>query len=78
MCELQFLTQRDRNDVSIEKIVSSVTRFDEISPLWQHFEGLFLIWQNIKPTLENWLHTGIIFIVTNGQILKHNLTNWSH
>ena len=42
MCELQFLTQRDRNDVSIEKIVSSVTRFDEISPLWQHFEGLFL------------------------------------
>ena len=29
------------------------TRFVEISPLWQKFIGLFLIWQNSEPTLAN-------------------------
>ena len=43
--------------------VTSVTRFAEISPLWQTFtslwkmfDGVFLIWQNSKPTLANMLH----------------------
>ena len=41
----------------------SVTRFGEISPLWQNFtslreilDGLFLIWQNVEPSLANLLH----------------------
>ena len=41
----------------------SVTRFCEISPLWQKFtsrwqifDGLFLIWQNAQPTLANLWH----------------------
>ena len=45
------------------KLGTSVTRFGEISPfwpkftnLWQCFDGLFLIWQNSKPTWENLLH----------------------
>ena len=51
----------------------SVTRFGEISPLWQkvtslwqNFDGLFLISQNAEPALA-------IFSVANGQILKNNL-----
>ena len=41
--------------------MTSVTRFGEISPLWQKFtslwtifDGLFLNWQNAEPTLANW------------------------
>ena len=41
----------------------SVTRFGKISPLWlnftslwKHFDGFFLILQNIKPILVNLLH----------------------
>ena len=44
-------------------LLSSVTRFGEISPLWrnitrlwQFFDSLFLFWQNVKPTLANLLH----------------------
>ena len=45
------------------------------SPLWQKFEDLFLVPQNFKfLTFSILLH----FIVTNGQILKQNLTIWSH
>ena len=64
----------------------SVTRFGEISPLWQKFssawpifDGLSLICQNSKPTLANLFHYfGLIFIAANGPILKYNLTIWSH
>ena len=64
--------------------VSSVTRFGEIlqlwqkfTSLWQFFDGLFLTWQNAEPTLANLWHYWAIFIVANGQILKHNLvTLW--
>ena len=42
---------------------SSVTRFGEISTLWQHFtslwqifDSLFLIWQNVEPILTNLVH----------------------
>ena len=44
-------------------LVSSVTRFGEISPLWQ----------NLKPTLANILETEEILITLNGQMLKNNL-----
>ena len=60
----------------------SVTRFGKILPLWQKFSsiwqifnGLFLIWQNAEPTLAIF---GQFFIVSNGQILKNNLTIGSH
>ena len=50
----------DDEPLSIE---ASVTRFGENSPLcqnftslWQLFGGLFLIWQNSKPTLAKLLH----------------------
>ena len=35
---------------------SSVTRFGEISALWQICNGLFLIWKNVELTLANLLH----------------------
>ena len=63
----------------------SVTIFGEISPpwekftsLWQFFDSLFLIWQNVEPTLANCDIIGLICIVANSQILKNNLTIWSH
>ena len=63
-------------------IVRSVTRFDEISPLWQHwknlwqcFEGLLSIWQNFEPTLANLL---CYFLVLNGQNWTDHLAIWSH
>ena len=72
---------------SLDKGVNgmSVTRLGEISPFWQNFkslrqifEGLFLIWQNVESTWQNFCIIGLIFIVVVGQILKNNLTNWSH
>ena len=35
--------------------ISSVTRFGEISPLWQLYEALFSIWQTSTPSLPNFL-----------------------
>ena len=64
---------------------SSVTRFGEISPLcqkftslWQNFESSFHIWQDGEPILANLWHNWANFHVANGQILKNNLTIWSH
>ena len=44
-------------------VLSSVTRFGKILPLWQRFtsiwqffDSLFLIWQNAEPTLANLVH----------------------
>ena len=44
------------------KALSRVTRFDEISPLWQNlkslwqiFEGKFSIWQNLGPILAKFV-----------------------
>ena len=51
----------------------SVTRLSKISQLWQHFkvvghvfEGLFIIWQNYKPTVVKYYVNGHIFVVKNG------------
>ena len=61
--------------------LNMVTRFGEISPLWQHKLSLWqflevgkilkLVWQNFNAF-------GQIFIVVNSQILKHNLAICSH
>ena len=47
-------------DIKMLDPQSSVTRFGEISALWQNFktlweslDDLFSIWQNCKPNLEN-------------------------
>ena len=56
------------------RLISCETRFGEILPLWQIFDSfslfgklLSLLWQ----ICDIW---GLILIVTNGQILKNNLT----
>ena len=38
-----------------------MTRFAKISPLWQFNEGLFIIWQNLLPTLSNFVNNWAIF-----------------
>ena len=62
-----------------------MTRFGEILPLWQNFaslwqiiDGLFLICKILILFWRICFIIGIIFIVTSGQILKNNLTMWSH
>ena len=52
---------------------ASVTRFGEISPLWQKFTGL---WQKCSFLFGKML--SLLFSVPNGQILKNNQTIWSH
>ena len=50
-------------NISVEgKVIDSVTRFGEISPLWQillslwqFFESLFCIWHTSKPILTNFV-----------------------
>ena len=63
----------------------SVTRFDKISPIWQKLEifgtifKFYLIFDNaLNPLWHNFFVIGQFFIVENGQILKNNLTIWSH
>ena len=71
---------------SLIRLSTSVTRFGEISPLWQNFtilwqisDSLFCIWQSLLSLLwKIWYIIGLILIVANGQILKNNLTIWSH
>ena len=66
-------------------MVCSVTRFGEISPLWQNlrclwqiFEGLFDFWHSLKPTLAIFYAIGQFCIDVKFQILKNNLDIWSH
>ena len=61
-------------------MMGSVTRFGEISPLWQKLTSL---WQIFDSLFLSWLWLicdiiGPIFIIAKGQILKNNLTNWSN
>ena len=65
-CATQSLKQA-RWSVNLS-LQCSVTRLGEISPLWQKFTSLWQICDII----------GLIFIIANGQILKNNLTIWSH
>ena len=64
---------------------ASVTRFGEILPLWQKFVffGNFLTVYFVFGKILMWLWQicdiiGLICIVANDQILKNNLTIWSH
>ena len=59
----------------------SVTKLCEILPLWQKFkslwqifEGLFLIWQNVEPTLANLLHYWGNFHCCSWPNIEKNLT----
>ena len=58
-----------------EHVKISVTKFGEISPLWQNSASL---WAIFKPTLANCYAIGQVSVVINGPILKNNLTIWSH
>ena len=66
-------------------IEASVTRFGEISPLWQHLKvfGQFLAWYilyyaNFCIYFGNFYTTRQLLIAVNGQRLKNNLAIWSH
>ena len=66
-------------------VVASVTRFAEISSLpkkiknfCQIVEGLFILWQNLEPILANFNVLWQLFPFLNSQILKNNLSIWSH
>ena len=62
--------------------VISVTRFAKILLLWsnfkrfwENFKGLFSSWKNVwNLPLQGFLLLAQIFIVTNGQIIKNNLS----
>ena len=66
--------------------LSNVTRFGEISPLWQHFNRLWenfdmvLIWYlvNFWTYFENFYANVSNFNYINGQILKNHIAIWSH
>ena len=62
-----------------------VTRFGEISPVWQKFISLrkkmtvyFLFGKILSLLWQIWDIVGLIFSVANGQIFKNDLTIWSH
>ena len=57
-------------------MISSATRFGEISPLWhklkclwQFYEGLFRIWQKLSPTSLNFVYNWAIF---------HKCSKWTN
>ena len=63
-------------------MISSVTRFGEISPHYKIlklfgyiFEGVLSIWQNFEPNLAKCLLLGKYSFVVNCQILIKNLAN---
>ena len=63
----------------------SVTRFGEILPLWQkfislwHFLMVYFLFVKMQSLLWQICHIiGKIFSVANDQILKNDLTIWSH
>ena len=62
-----------------------VTRFGKILPLWQKFKSLwqfltayFLFGKVLNLLWQICEIVGLIFIFANGQMLKNNLTLWSH
>ena len=66
-------------------IKSSVTRFDEISPvwiilksLWQFLEDLFSIWSNFEPTLTKNLCYWANFHCFKWSNIQKYLAIWSH
>ena len=67
---------------SDEGLYASVTRFGEILPIWQNFGSLWKFFNSLFLILKSdgcfWNIIWLIFIVANDQILKNNLTIWSH
>ena len=61
-------------------VTASVTRFFEILPLWQNFtslwqivDSLFLICQNVEPTLTNLVHYWADFYCFKWPKIENNL-----
>ena len=52
-----------------------MTRFGEISPLWQLFESLFTIWQIIKLILTKIDVIGQIFVAANSTIMQPSVVD---
>ena len=71
-----------RPELPSSVFASSVTRFGEISPLWQKvYKSLAIFWQFISYLSilrQVYDIIGLIFLVANGQLLRNNLTIWSH
>ena len=66
-------------------IAYSVNRLCKILPIWQNFTSLwqfstvyFLFCKMMDLLWQIWNIIWLIFIVANSQILKSNLTIWSH
>ena len=66
-------------------VVISVTRFGDISPFWQNLQSLghflrpyLLFGKNLDLLWLNWYAIWQIFIDVIGQMLKNNLSIWSH
>ena len=70
------------NQLPIIGATGSVIRFCEISPLWQKFGTIFQIYlifdKVLNPLWHNLYALRQFCILENGQILKNNLTIWSH
>ena len=63
----------------------SVTRFGEISPLWQNYKVLsavlrvhLVFGKLLKLLLLKCFTIGHAFIVVDGQRLNNNIADWSH
>ena len=65
--------------------LTSVTRFGEMSPLWQNLQrfwqfcmSLFSLWHNFKHTMTNFRCRWANCHWHEGKKLKNNLAVWSH
>ena len=67
------ICRKDENKIKID-LLGSVTRFGEISPLWQNFNYLWKSFEgslaNFEPKLGNSFAFGQMQIAVNGQILN--------
>ena len=86
ICKLIFLQRAKRHPsggvgIGIAGVrltlANNVTRFGEISPLWENFkslclffEGLFCIGQSFETNWARFYDFGPVFFVVNGTILK--------
>ena len=55
-----------------------VTRFGEISPLWQAFQSLGNFWYGFNSIWQTFVPTLAIFIVAKGKRLKNNIAIGSY
>ena len=53
-------------------------KFRQLAKSLAIFDSFFLFGKMLTLLWQIWYIIGLIFIVANGQILKNNLTVWSH